>query len=327
MKSLSHYLLTHLDGHEHQDELNLIISDIAEIGKKIAHEVQRSGLLDLHGAAGGQNVHDDEVQKLDERTNEIMKDMLAGNEHVIGLASEEEEDVVDVSAGKTHGYLVAFDPLDGSSNIDINMPVGTIFSVLPSDDVKTGFLQPSGKQVAAGYVLYSSSTVLVFSVGKGVHEFTLDPDSGEFLLTSENIRIPENTGYIAYNPYVLPKMDPKKAEAYRELSSETARSMRWVGAMVADIHRTLIKGGFFAYPSVGKNGDYKGKLRLQYEAKPLAWLVEQAGGKALLNDKPANELKSVELHEKVSVEMGDAGTMKLFEKLLQGTDSAGLSSS
>lgn len=313
MTALAHYLDTELDN----QELSLIINDIASAGKKIAHEVQRSGLLDLHGASGGQNVHDDEVQKLDERSNEIAKEILSANEHIIGLASEEEEDVVDVSNGKKSSYIVAFDPLDGSSNIDINMPVGTIFSVLPSTvDLRNDFLQPADKQLAAGYVLYGSSTVMVFSIGNGVHEFTLDPDAVEFILTNENIKIPSDSGYIAYNPYVLPNMDIKKAAAYKKLSDETARSMRWMGAMVADVHRTLLKGGFFAYPAIGKNGSYKGKLRLQYEVKPLAWLVEQAGGKALINDKPIDGLCPEELHQKVSVEMGDVSTMELFESFL-----------
>lgn len=314
MSDLEDYLSSEL---KESTETGSILSDLAEAGRKIAHEVQRSGLLDLHGAAGGQNVHDDEVQKLDERSNEIVKEILSANKHVIGLASEEEEDVVDVSSGRENGYLVAFDPLDGSANIDINMPVGTIFSVLSTDgDIKKDFLQPASKQVAAGYVLYGSSTVLVFSVGNGVHEFTLDPDTKEFVLTTENIKIPQNTGYIAYNPYVLPNMDPTKAKAYKQLSDETARSVRWIGAMVGDVHRTLLKGGFFAYPSVGKDGDYKGKLRMQYEAKPLGWLVEQAGGKCLLDDQPVNDLVSKELHEKVSVELGDAGTMSQFESYL-----------
>lgn len=293
------------------------MSDIASIGKKIAHEVQRSGLLGLHGSASGKNVHDEEVQKLDERSNEIVKDILGSNERIVALASEEEEDVVDVSNGKKNGYIVAFDPLDGSSNIDINMPVGTIFSVLPSKgNSSEGFLQPASAQLAAGYVLYGSSTVLVFSIGKGVHEFTLDPDNGEFILTNENIRLPKNTGYIGYNPYVLAQMAPKQAEAYRQLSDQTARSMRWVGAMVADVHRMLFKGGFFGYPAVGKDGDYKGKLRLQYEAKPLGWLIEQADGRALLNGQPINQIRPKSLHEKVSVEMGDEATMKLFESFI-----------
>lgn len=318
MTTLSQYLLSHLVNSDIQDELSLIISDIASAGKKISHEVQRSGLLDLHGIAGGQNIHAEEVQKLDNHSNELMKKILSENDFIIGMASEEEEHVVDSSNGKKSGFIVAFDPLDGSSNIDINMPVGTIFSVLPSKgDVKQDFLQTADKQVLAGYVLYGSSTVLVFSVGNGVHEFTLDPDNGEFVLTNESIKIPQNTGYISYNPYVLPKMDPNRAKAYKSLTDETGWSMRWVGAMVADVHRTLMKGGFFAYPAVGKDGVYKGKLRLQYEAKPLGWLVEQAGGKTLLSGKPINEVQPTELHETVSVELGDSGTMELFQRLLK----------
>lgn len=313
--NLAHYLLK--KNTQENEALNLIIADIAAVGKKISHEVQRSGLLDLHGAAGGQNIHAEDVQKLDTRSNTIFKEILADNEHIIGLASEEEEDVVDVSNGRRNGFIVAFDPLDGSSNIDINMPVGTIFSVLPSTgQVAQDFLQSADKQVAAGYVLYGSSTVMVFSIGEGVHEFTLDPDNGEFVLTTEDIKIPDNTGYIAYNPYVLPDMNPTKAEAYRQLASQTARSMRWIGAMVADVHRTLMKGGFFAYPAVSKDGNYKGKLRLQYEAKPLGWLVEQAGGKALIDDRPVNQIQANELHQKVSVELGDPGTMRLFQDLI-----------
>lgn len=315
--TLSHYLLNHLDGTETQKELSLIIADIASAGREIAHNVQRSGLLDLHGAAGGENIHSEEVQKLDETSNELVKDFLSENEHILALASEEEEDVVDCSDGKKSGFIAAFDPLDGSSNIDINMPVGTIFSVLPTTgNFKEDFLQPAKFQVAAGYVLYGSSTVLVFSVGKGVHEFTLDPETGEFILTNENITMPKSAGYIAYNPYVLYQMLPARSEAYRQLVEQTGQSMRYVGAMVADVHRTLMKGGFFAYPAVGKDGSYKGKLRMQYEAKPLGWLVEQAGGKALLDGKPVDEVLPNELHQKVSVELGDKGTMQLFEKLL-----------
>lgn len=315
--NLSHYLLKHLEESESQKELGLILLDIASAGREIAHNVQRSGLLNLHGAAGGENIHSEEVQKLDEASNEIVKDVLSDNEHILALASEEEEDVVDCSEGKKTGFIAAFDPLDGSSNIDINMPVGTIFSVLPTTgNFKEDFLQPANNQAAAGYILYSSSTVMVFSAGKGVHEFTLDPETGEFILTSENIVMPESAGYISYNPYVLYQMKPDRAKAYEELVKQTGRSMRYVGAMVADVHRTLTKGGFFAYPAVGKDGQFKGKLRMQYEAKPLGWLAEQAGGKALLDGKPADDVIPNELHQKVSVELGDPGTMKLFGELL-----------
>ena len=315
--NLSQYLLKHLEESQSQKELGLILLDIASAGREIAHNVQRSGLLNLHGAAGGENIHSEEVQKLDEASNEIVKDVLSDNEHILALASEEEEDVVDCSEGKKTGFIAAFDPLDGSSNIDINMPVGTIFSVLPTTgNFKEDFMQPANNQVAAGYILYSSSTVMVFSAGKGVHEFTLDPETGEFILTNENIIMPESAGYISYNPYVLYQMSPERAKAYEELVKQTGQSMRYVGAMVADVHRTLMKGGFFAYPAVGKDGQFKGKLRMQYEAKPLGWLVEQAGGKALLDGKPANDVMPSELHQKVSVELGDPGTMKLFSELL-----------
>lgn len=314
MITLSHYLLEQL---EDEKELGLIIADIAVIGKEISHQVQRSGLLELHGAAGGQNVHSEEVQKLDMASNEIMKGILSKNEHLLAIASEEEESVVDCSDGKTSGFIAAFDPLDGSSNIDTNMPVGTIFSVLPTTgDFENDFLQPANKQVAGGYVLYSSSTILVFSIGRGAHEFTLDPDTGEFVLTTENIQMPLNTGYISYNPYVLPQMDVTRAQTYQKLSDETARSMRYVGAMVADVHRTLMKGGFFAYPAVGRGGVFKGKLRLQYEAKPMGWLVEQAGGRALLDGKPVGDVAGKTLHQTVSAELGDTGTMEQFERLL-----------
>lgn len=314
MITLSHYLLEQL---ENEKELGLIIADIAAIGKEISHQVQRSGLLELHGAAGGKNVHSEEVQKLDMASNDIMKGILAKNEHLLAIASEEEESIVDCSEGKTSGFIAAFDPLDGSSNIDTNMPVGTIFSVLPTTgDFENDLLQPASKQVAGGYVLYSSSTIFVFSIGKGVHEFTLDPDTGEFILTTENIKMPTNSGYISYNPYVLPQMETSRAQAYRQLSNETARSMRYVGAMVADVHRTLIKGGFFAYPAVGRDGIFKGKLRLQYEAKPMGWLIEHAGGRALIDGKPVNEVVGETLHQTVGTELGDAGTMEQFERLL-----------
>lgn len=318
MEKLSAHLKKDIKKSGMPSSLGTVISDIALAGKKISHEVQRSGLLDLHGAAGGKNVHSDEVQKLDERTNQILKDLLSNNKHVLALASEEEENALDVSEGKAKGYAVAFDPLDGSSNIDTNMPVGTIFSILSSSGkIEKDFLQSANKQLAAGYILYGSSTVMVFSTGNGVHEFTLDPDSGEFLLTNENIRIPKNAGYVSYNPYVLPNTTKKLASAYKKLSDETAFSMRFVGAMVADVHRTLMKGGFFGYPPIAKNGGgYEGKLRLQYECKPLGWLMVQAGGVALLDGEPINKLKPTTLHQKVGIEMGDPGTMKLFKSFI-----------
>ncbi len=304
---LSDYLSKQSD-----NRLVFVISDLAEAGKQISQAVQRSGLLGLHGAAGSQNIHDEQVQKLDEFSNQAIKDTLAANKYVLALASEEEENIVDVSKAKEDGLVVAFDPLDGSTNIDINMPVGTIFSILPSsENLEKSFLQPANKQLAAGYFLYSSSTVLVLSLGDKVVEFTLDPESGDWLLTNEDIRIPKSSGYVSYNTANLPNMEVGLSEAYAKLLTGSGLGMRYVGAMVGDVHRTLLKGGFFAYPAV----DGKPKLRMQYECKPLGWLIERAGGKALINGQSLNEFESTDLHQKVAIEIGDAGTMGLFEKL------------
>lgn len=310
--NLTHFLFE--ENKQMPEGLASVISDIANVSKSISHDVARSGLLGLHGAVGTENIQGEEVQILDERSNSGLKNTLAENDYVLVIASEEEADVVDCSAGKAQGYGVAYDPLDGSSNIDINGSVGTIFSILPALNAdESVFLQPSEKQVAAGYVLYGSSTVMVFSTGDGVHEFTLDPDTGEYIMTMEDIKIPQSSGYIAFNMYVLPKMDPKKSEAYQKLLSETKSSQRWMAAMVGDIHRTLMKGGFCAYPATRKeDGSYKGKWRMQYEAKPLGWLVEQAGGKCLVDNKPLSEFVPQALHERADSEIGDAGTIDQY---------------
>ncbi|MBI5357911.1 fructose-1,6-bisphosphatase [Candidatus Saccharibacteria bacterium] len=312
-QTLSHYLLKHLEDSEIQSELVSIITDIATAGKKISHEVQRSGLLDLHGAHGGQNVHDEEVQKLDDRSNEIVKSILSSNEHIIGLASEEESDIVDTSNGKLAGFIVAFDPLDGSSNIDINASVGSIFSVLPSwSDIRKDFLQPGRSQLASIYVLYGSSTVLVLTTGSGVHEFTLDPDNGEFILTMENIRIPESSKYVSYNEGNRSKFRGSEAQAIKKLVKDIG-SARYMGALVADLHRTLIKGGIFLYPAVKKGDGYVGKLRMQYEVKPMAQIIVEAGGMALINNEDATSVAPDELHEKVPFVFGDSKTVKKYQ--------------
>lgn len=312
--TLSQYLLRHLEDSEIQKELSIIISDIVVASKKIDRLVQRSGLLDLHGSAGSQNVHDEDVQKLDEQANIILKEVLATNESIVGLASEEDKDIIDVSGGNATGFIVAFDPLDGSSNIDINGPVGTIFSVLPSwDDVREGFLQPGRAQLASGYVLYGSSTVLVFTVGKGVHEFTLDPEVGEFVLTQENIKLPEKGQYISYNEANRAKFRKSEARAIKKMFND-GLSARYIGALVADFHRTLLKGGIFLYPAVEVGEGYRGKLRLQYEVKPLAQIIEQAGGMALINNETATEVASDELHERVPFVFGDRKTVLRYQE-------------
>jgi fructose-1,6-bisphosphatase I len=300
---LSHYLFEQTS--EDKRQAASIILDIAIVAKQISHEVQRSGLLNLHGRVGVENVQGEEVQILDERCNNYMKEQLAANEHVVVLASEEDEYVV--VAGKGNGFAVAFDPLDGSSNIDVNASIGTIFSVLPAEQPnEAAFLQPGKNQVAAGYVLYGSSTVLVFTFGDNrVLEFTLDPDRGDFLQTSANIKIPKSGGYISFNAAMLSQMKPDDEMRFRTMLYEDGRSSRYIGAMVADVHRTLLKGGLFAYPEVKTSDQYRGKLRLQYEVKPLGWLFTQAGGVAFIGDVPCNEYQPTALHERVGVVFGE----------------------
>lgn len=300
---LSHYLFEKIS--EDKRSVASIVLDVAIAAKQISHEVQSSGLLDLHGVIGVENVQGEEVQILDERCNKYMKEQLATNKHVVVLASEEEENVVVTGEGS--GFAVAFDPLDGSSNIDINASIGTIFSVLPAKQPnETAFLQPGKNQVAAGYVLYGSSTVLVFTFGDNtVLEFTLDPDTGDFLQTSANIQIPKSGGYISFNPSMLPQMKPDDEVRFRKMLYEDGRSSRYIGAMVADVHRTLLKGGLFAYPEIKKGDKYSGKLRLQYEVKPLGWLFTQAGGVALIGDVPCNEFQPTALHERVGIVLGE----------------------
>lgn len=311
--TLAHYLLQLSEDKKIPKEVSIVMADIATACKEIAHQVQRSGLLDLHGAVGGTNVHAEEVQKLDDRSNEIMKSNLSQNDFIIGLASEEEEDVVDTSEGKKEGYIVAFDPLDGSSNIDINMPIGTIFSVLPSSgDIKQDFLQAGLHQVAAGYVLYASSTVLVFSLGEGVMEFTLDPDSGDFVLTGEDLKFPANGKYFSHNESNKSEIKPEELHAVESVLKSSDMRCRYVGALVADFHRTLLKGGIFIYPEVKKANKYVGKLRMQYEVKPLSFVAEQAGGGALVNENLANKYVSTDLHQKVPFVVGDKKTVDKY---------------
>ena len=177
--------------------------------------------------------------------------------------------------------------------------------MLPAESPnESAFLQPGHKQLTAGYVLYGSSTVLVFSLGDGtVVEFTLDPDSGDYFQTAESIRLPSTGGYVCFNPSLLPAMRPEDEAKYKKLLYDDPRSHRYIGAMVADVHRTLLKGGLFAYPEFKKNGEYIGKLRLQYEVKPLGWLFEQAGGKAMIGDTLCSEFQPTALHERVGIEL------------------------
>ncbi|MBI4250000.1 class 1 fructose-bisphosphatase [Candidatus Uhrbacteria bacterium] len=311
--TLTQYLIEQLSKHPNQRDLVLIMSDLAAIGKYISRETNRAGIAGVRGAADAINVQGEEVQKLDVFSNELCKDYLCRTGHFCAMASEEEDTVVDMRGfGEDAHYVVAFDPLDGSSNIDANVSIGTIFSVhRKRGDVAPAsaeqFFQNGLSQVLAGYVLYGSSTVLVFSFGDGVHEFTLDQGLGEFLLSNERIMIPNTCSYYSTNEGNTSYISEKDRRFIEYLKMEQKISARYIGSLVADFHRNLVKGGIFLYPGVDKSdtGDYKGKLRLNYEAKPLAFLAQQAGGRATDGMQDILDIMPSSLHQRTPLIIGN----------------------
>jgi len=300
-----------------------LLNDIAFAAKIISREVSRAGLVDILGATGGSNVQGEQIQKLDEYANTTLKRCLGRRGQVCLLGSEEEETAVDVDFGSGSGkYVVLFDPLDGSSNIDANVSIGTIFGIYRRrsrsgaaslDDA----LQKGTNLVAAGYVVYGSSTMFVYAAGHGVHGFTLDPGIGEFLLSHENVRIPFETTTYSVNEGNEPLWSPGVCEVVRELKrgpQGTGSTARYIGSLVADFHRNLLYGGVFLYPPTSKAP--RGKLRLLYEAAPLAYLAEQAGGYASDGERPILEIEPVELHERTPLYIGSRGTVLRIEKML-----------
>jgi fructose-1,6-bisphosphatase I len=316
--NLSQYLLSHLSQHPEQKELTMMLNDLASIGKRISLETNRAGLVGILGATGNTNVQDEEVQKLDIFANDLCKEVLKNSEHVALMASEEDESVVDMAEhGSEAKYIIAFDPLDGSSNTDVNVSIGTIFSVFKRrTDVdrlsEEQFFQPGSAQVLAGYILYGSSTVMVFSFGDGVHEFTLDPDTKDFYLSNERITIPETCTYYSVNEKNVQFMSDRDVQFVSNIKKKAGG--RYIGSLVADIHRNLIKGGVFMYPLVDKKGDgnYKGKLRLNFELKPMAFLVEQAGGLATNGEEDILSVRGESLHQREAFVAGNKETINNY---------------
>lgn len=318
--TLSQHLIQHLSDHPDQKDLVMIMLDLATIGKFISQETNRAGLGNVLGAAGLTNIQDEEVQKLDILANEQCKNFLCQTGHFSSLASEEEDSVVTMGEfGESAKYIVAFDPLDGSSNIDVNVSIGTIFSVhkrlegVDRNDEKQ-FLQRGRDQVLAGYILYGSSTVLVFSFGNGVHEFTLDQGVGEFLLSREHVVLPESCSIYSVNEGNTSYFADKDKKFIEYLKNEKKAGGRYIGSLVADFHRNLIRGGIFLYPGVDKKGtgEYKGKLRLNYEAKPMAFLLEQAGGLATDGKNNILDIEPTELHQRVPLIMGNKNVVEEY---------------
>lgn len=324
MVTLTQYLLQQLAAHPDRLDLVLIMSDLATIGKYISREVNRAGLAGIRGTAGMTNIQNEEVQKLDVFANTTCKEYLRSTGHFAALASEEEETVVDMGEyGKDARYVIAFDPLDGSTNIDANAGIGTIFSVLRrrNDIDRTDerqFLQPGSAQVLAGYLLYSASTVLVFTHGDGVHECTLDPALGEFLLSRDCLTFPSACPYYSVNEGKASSFPEKDQAFIQYLKEEKKCSTRYIGTLVADLHRTLVTGGVFLYPSVFKESKqaYEGKLRLNYELKPLAWLVEQAGGRAIDGKEDILTMQPAVLHQRSACIFGNRDIIEYYLSLL-----------
>ena len=300
-------------------ELTNLLYDIALAAKLIGAQIRRAGLVNILGAAGTINVQDEEQQKLDVYANETMKNALNHTGRVCAMASEEDEELIMIPDGVPAGkYAVLFDPLDGSSNIDVNAAVGTIFSIYKRvttsgpgtlDDV----LQPGSEIVAAGYVMYGSSVMMVYSAGHGVHGFTYDPTIGEFLLSHPNIRTPRTGKYYSVNESNFGRWSKGVQRAVRGFKGDDparlkAKNSRYIGSLVADFHRNLIAGGVFLYPGDIRNPN--GKLRLLYECAPMAFLAEAAGGAASDGRRRILEIMPTALHERTPLVIGGAADVE-----------------
>lgn len=296
-------------------ELTNLLLDIIFASKMISREVSKAGLVDILGAIGKKNVHHDEVQKLDLYAQDVFEKILLHTGHICALASEEKEDIIPVPKNYPRGtYVLTLDPLDGSSNIDVNVSVGSIFSVhrkiSPGADADVSdFLQPGRRQVAAGYVLYGSSTMLVYTTGKGVHSFTLDPSIGEYLLTAKHLTMPKAAEYYSVNEGYSQSWDEPTRKVVDQLKAKY--SGRHVGSLVADFHRNLLAGGVHLNPATTKRPE--GKLRLLYESAPLALIAEQAGGLASDGTQNILDIQPAEIHQRTPLFIGNRDDVQMIQ--------------
>jgi len=308
-------------------ELSNLLYDLCLAAKIISRHVRRAGLADILGDEGTVNVQGELQQKLDVFANETVRNSVQHTGRTCVLASEEDEEPVPVPPGRPVGkYVLLYDPLDGSSNIDVNVSIGTIFSihrrVTPEGGPGTlvDCLQPGRIQVAAGYILYGSSTMLVYTTGHGVHGFTLEPSIGEFLLSHPNIRIPEIGKYYSVNESYWSRWSEGVQAAVGAFKAGApgveAKNARYIGSLVADFHRNLVSGGIFLYPADKKSPH--GKLRLLYEAAPLALVVEQAGGAATDGRQPILDIPPQSLHQRTPLLIGSKRDVELAMRLLSG---------
>ena len=311
-------------------ELSDLLHDLSLAAKVISLEVNKAGLVDILGFTGDENVHGEQVKKLDIYAHEMMIKAMDHGGHLCVMASEEEEDIIHIPPEFFIGkYVLLFDPLDGSSNIDANISIGTIFSIYRRVSSEEGpgtlddCLQHGFKQVAAGYVIYGSSTIFVYTAGNGVHGFTLDPSFGEFILSHPDIRTPRkgkiysiNEGnYLYWHPGLKRYIKYLQEE---DKVSERPYSSRYIGSMVADIHRNLLYGGIFMYPADSRSPN--GKLRLMYECNPMAFIVEQAGGRASNGKQRMLEVQPTSLHQRTPIFIGSEEDVLLVEKFMREYD-------
>ena len=307
-------------------ELSKLLSDLVIAAKVISLEVNKAGLMDILGYTGDNNIHGEQVKKLDMYAHEMIFKAMDHGGHLCVMASEEEEVIIHIpDAFEIGKYVLLFDPLDGSSNIDVNVSIGTIFSIykrvspqgLPG--TLEDCLQPGLKQVAAGYVVYGSSTIMVYTTSNGVHGFTLDPSIGEFLLSHENIRIPKKGRIYSINEGNYKFWHPGLKKYIKwlqdeELETDRPYSSRYIGSMVADVHRTLFYGGIFMYPQDSRNPN--GKLRLMYECNPMSMIVEAAGGRATNGKKRILEIVPESLHQRTPIFIGSVDDVNLVEEFM-----------
>ena len=329
-----HILSKQRENPEATGAFTTLLNELVVAAKVISREVNKAGLVDILGATGKINVQNEEVQKLDLFANQIIIERLQHIGQLCCMGSEENADIIEIPARYPKGnYMVVFDPLDGSSNIDVNISIGTIFGIYKREDgaperepLLGDILQPGIKQVAAGYFIYGSSTVMIYTTGNGsgVHGFTLYPSVGEFLLSHEDIKIPERGKIYSVNEGNYTYWDEKTramVDYFKTKDVDTGRpyTSRYVGSLVADFHRNLLKGGIFMYPADKKDPKKPtGKLRLMVEANPLAFVVREAGGYASDGNGPILELDPKELHQRTPLYIGSKKDVELAEAFISG---------
>ncbi len=317
-------LTDYLNDYSPNPALSDVITTVTDVGKTISQLLRKGALADILGEAGNQNVQGEDQKKLDVLANDLLLDALAKNTHCAGVASEELDDATPANADGS--LLVLFDPLDGSSNIDINMAVGTIFSILPYQrqgqiSENSDFLQAGNQQLAAGYLLYGTSTVLALTIADHVVMFSLDPDTNDYVLIQENVQIDADTSEYAINAsnyrYWRAPMQQYIDELIAGKTGVRGRDFntRWVAAMVGDVHRILCRGGLFTYPFDTKYANKAGKLRLMYEANPMSLLIERAGGAATDAVNRILDIEPTDIHQRVPVVLGSKNEVDYVKNL------------